>query len=605
MPILDGYLIIAKDVPTFVIPVLVDRPGSNHSLIQQIDVNNRIVSFFEIDVGNNHEDTPFKFEFNVGDKAVWAFRSLAGEISFSDFAGMKKELGGRLFAGEFDNFPLIESQVAKFCDNSLAYSGALSKSYKLIQSRSKLAAAIWRDSSILLPLAKKDLARAVPKHLTSEIDETRLLATGTTILLELPGKLHDFLVSQSTELELADTLAIGNAFGLTSYGFTGVAVGSNPTGPETKFDEMYGELVPFTGIGDMVAQNSPSFRRIRRLIPPWITKNKNPAAKWPLVTFCVINTDPETIVSAIEFVKTRARETVKIAIVTLPITFGTSSRHRLDLIKLDSVRPHFDYVFIIGNHVLQKPTGRAPRLTASSRAVKYVRACVDGIMQVVWASGAPSTRKEFFAIFPRDGFGVVGRALGTKDTPPEQILQEAIASALNDRLPLRHARRLSLVGPPHIVDDSHILSFLDKTADATLSQTISIVSTNRRAAVTLLGFGVRPVEQSERRHREFCLELLYSKNFSVIRETAAVVRGEFAKNRKIVIGFSSSERSLGQVIAAIEKTSLKTRCVLTNFVLSPSDVDYFWRRRIAVFHYTLLDIYLAQRMSLTPLQRGP
>jgi hypothetical protein len=603
MPILDGYLIVAKDVPTFVVPVLVDRPGSNHSLIQQINIDNRIASFFEIDVGNNYEDTPFKLEFNVGDKAVWAFRSLNGEISFSDFSTLKKELDGRLFAGEFSKFPLIESQVAKFCDNSLAYSSALSKSYELIQSRSKLAAAIWRDSSVLLPLAKKDLARALPEHLRSEIDETRLIATGTTILLELPRKLHAFLESQSTELGLADTLTIGNAFGLTSYAFKGLTARSEPTNPESNFDEMYGEIVPFTGIGDLAAQNGPSFRRIRRLIPPWISKSKKPTAKWPLVTFCVINTNPEKILQALEFVKNQAGETVKIAIVTLPITFGTSSRHRPDLMKLEALRPQFDYVFIIGNHVLQKPIGTAPRLAASSRAVKYVRACVDGIMQAVWASGAPSTRREFLAIFPRDGFGLVGRALGAKDTSPEQILQEAITSALNDRLPLLRARRLLAVGPPHIVDDGHVLSFLDKAADVTVNETMSIASTNRRAALTLLGFGVLPVEQNERRHREFCLDLLHSRKFSILRQTKVVVYGEFAKGKEIVVGFSSYERSLDRVITALETTSFKTRCVLTDFALSPSGVEYFWSKRIAVFHYSLLDTYLDRGMSLPSFRR--
>ena len=70
MPSLDGCLIVAKDVPSFVIPLLVDRPGSNLPLIQQIDTDNRIASFFEVDVGNNYEDAPFNFELNVGDKAL-------------------------------------------------------------------------------------------------------------------------------------------------------------------------------------------------------------------------------------------------------------------------------------------------------------------------------------------------------------------------------------------------------------------------------------------------------------------------------------------------------------------------------------------------------
>jgi hypothetical protein len=205
MPILDGYLIVAKDVPTFVIPVLVDRPRSNHSLIQQIDIDDRITSFFEVDVGNNYEDTSFNFEFNVGDQAIWGFRSLSGEVTFGDFITLKKDLESRFFASEFNNYPLIEAQIAKFCGLSSAYSSALAKSYELMQRRSKLAATIWRDCSVLLPLARKELARFLPRHLISDVDDVRLIGTGKTILLELPQRMHDFLNSEANDLKLADS----------------------------------------------------------------------------------------------------------------------------------------------------------------------------------------------------------------------------------------------------------------------------------------------------------------------------------------------------------------------------------------------------------------
>src|ERR1700733_14384487 len=208
MPSLHGFLIVAKDVPSFSIPVLIDRPGSNLPLIQQIDADDRIASFFEVDVGNNYEDAPFKFELEVGDKALWAFRSLNGEIIFGDVASLKIEMTSRLFANEFTNFPLIESQIAKFCELSSSYASALAKSIEMMQSRSKLAAAIWRDCSVLLPLAKRDMAQALPKHLCSELDGVRLVGTGNTILLELPRNVHDFLQSKVAELKLTDTLNI-------------------------------------------------------------------------------------------------------------------------------------------------------------------------------------------------------------------------------------------------------------------------------------------------------------------------------------------------------------------------------------------------------------
>jgi hypothetical protein len=221
-------------------------------------------------------------------------------------------------------------------------------------------------------------------------------------------------------------------------------------------------------------------------------------------------------------------------------------------------------------------------------------------MQIIWASAAPKTRNEFFKIFPRRGFCLVGRASGKKDSAPEKILQKAIESTLNERLPLHHGKRLVLVGPPSIVDNSHVLSFLDKAADVTLNETMSIVSTSRRTAVTLLGFGIELVAQNEHRHREFCLELLHARGFIVHRESAAYVHGEFSNGRKVVIGFSSSERSLDHVSATIYRTSAKTRCILANFALNTLGVEHYWSRKIAVFHYSLLDAYLKGNMSSPP-----
>lgn len=603
MPNLHGFLVVAKDVPSFAIPVLIDRPGSNLPLIQQIDINNRIASFFEVDVGNNYEDTHFKFELNIGDEALWAFRLLWGDTICGNFDSLKAELADRLSANQFTNFPLIETQIAKFCELTSSYASALAKSYELIQRRSKLAAAIWRDCSVLLPLARKDLAQSLPKHLSSELDNVRLVGSGNTILLELPRNVHDFVSSRVTELKLTDTLGIGYAFGLTDYALRDIGVRENSFKSKFTFDEPYGELVPFTGIGNMVAKNSPSHTRTRILTPPWIDKNRRPTATSPLVRFCVINTDIEKIDHALRFVAGRAEKTINIAIVTSPITFGTSRGHKLNPRLLHSLRPTFDYVFVIGNHVIQMPTGAAPRLAASSRAVKYVRACVDGVMQLIWSSGAPRTPKEFFAIFPRDGFGLVGRAFGTRESAPKEILQEAIESALNERLSLSRSKRLIAVGPASIVNDGRVLSFLDQAADAALNEALSVVSTSRRAAVTLLGFGIKLLAQTEPGHRLFCLELLHTRKFSIVREAETFIQGKFINGNTVAIGFSASEQSLEHMCAVIDRTANKIRCVLTNFALNASDIEHYWNRRIAVFHYTLLDTYLKEGMSLPPLRR--
>ena len=602
MPSLDGCLVVARDVPSFVVPVLVDRPGSNLPLLQEIDQGNRVTSFFEVDVGNSYEQLDFKFEVDIGDQAIWGFRSLTGDVCVGTFDALKGELQDRLFSGEFGDFPLIETQISKFCNLSSSYASALSKSYQLMATRSKLGAEIWRDCSVLLPLAKKELAQAIPKRLSSELDHIRLIGSGNAILLELPSKIHEYITMAAYRPNLEETLKLGHVFGLTSYKMQASDAGPGVRDHTSSFDAPYGELVPFTSIGDLAAKNSPSFSTTRRLIPPWVKNNARPNQQSPLVTFCVINTDLKNIDSALRFAAHSSKETIKIAIVTSPITFGASRGHQQSMSLLDSLRPTFDYIFVVSNHVLQMPTGAAPRLAASSRAVQYVRACVDGVMQIVWAPAAPQTARDFYRIFPRQGFCIVGRATGNKSTAPRKLLQDALASALNEPLPLHQGQLLALVGPPAVVDNTDVVSFLQKADDITPAETLSVASTGRRAAATLLVFGIALAAQRERRFREFCLELIHHKNFSVTRKSLSVVFGEFAKGRTIAVGFAT-ERTLNRVITEIKGSSIKTMCVLTNFKLETPGVEHYWSQGIAVFHYSLLDSYIKHQMSAPPRAR--
>jgi hypothetical protein len=76
MPLLDGFMIVTREAPSFVIPVFVDRPGSNRSLVQKICAQDRVTDFLEIEVGNLYETASDRVSVGIGDHALWGFRSL-------------------------------------------------------------------------------------------------------------------------------------------------------------------------------------------------------------------------------------------------------------------------------------------------------------------------------------------------------------------------------------------------------------------------------------------------------------------------------------------------------------------------------------------------
>jgi hypothetical protein len=365
-----------------------------------------------------------------------------------------------------------------------------------------------------------------------------------------------------------------------------------------------GELISYSSIGDRVQRTSPSVpRRAILLIPPSAGGRMPPKSMRPLVSISVINTEQSNLDAAVRRVNTLSNETIKVAIVTLPITFGTSRGHRLGLIELKALTPQFDYVFIVGNHVLQKPIGRAPRLSSLSRAVKYVKACIDALMQIVWVSRGPKSPANFYRMFPRKGFCLVGRGGGNKNQSTQDTLREAVSSALSTQLPLLTGKRIVVVAPPAIIDDEQTDKFLEEAATHSRRQTLAVQSTGSRLTATVLAFGVAPVEQNVGQYRQFILELLYSRRFNLLRETKRVMFGKFPRTSMIAFRPVSAESEIDDAISNVERTQAKGRCIITNFSPSGAWYEYCVRRNILAMHHSSLDEALLR--GFTPKVASP
>jgi len=108
---------------------------------------------------DHYQEVDTYTEVQIGERALWGFRSLTGQIILGPMKELSKTLKIRLANNEYEKFPFIEAQVARFCDSTKAYHRALKKSYTALRSLSELSADIWRDSVIILPEAKKELSK--------------------------------------------------------------------------------------------------------------------------------------------------------------------------------------------------------------------------------------------------------------------------------------------------------------------------------------------------------------------------------------------------------------------------------------------------------------
>jgi hypothetical protein len=259
----------------------------------------------------------------------------------------------------------------------------------------------------------------------------------------------------------------------------------------------------------------------------------------------------------------------------------------------------FDYVFVVGNHIYQKPIGFAPRLAASNRAAKYVRACMNGLMQIAWAKNGPKTRAAFHKTFPR-GFGIVGRCdLVTAEATGADIIHGAVTNARHERLPIRRAERLAVIAPQTILDRPESELLLGTLANSSKNSVASIPSTDVRQAATLLAFGVKPTRRSAARTKEFGLEVLRSRGFLVERETSELTYGYFANIGSVVVGFSSSETLVDDTISRISRSRTKQKLILADYDPSPPLFKHCATKSIIIVHFSWLDECLSAHLSVS------
>src|ERR1700732_1486521 len=140
MPLLHGYLNPTPRMPCFLIPLFVEYPGSNRVLVQRISQNDCIEAFLEMDIEANCQSPTEGAEVALGRDAFWAFQLTNTEILQGSVKAVTAELTPFLIAGTFRKFPLIQSQVAKFCGDTERYRQALGLSYKKLLRYSSISA---------------------------------------------------------------------------------------------------------------------------------------------------------------------------------------------------------------------------------------------------------------------------------------------------------------------------------------------------------------------------------------------------------------------------------------------------------------------------------
>lgn len=218
MPTVIGFLNPNPAPPSFLIPLLALRPGSNKNLIQLINSFGKIDAFVEFESGINCPFRDDPIERHVGEDAFWAFQLHAGDVLHGTEVELRKELHALLLRNVFEKTPLLQCEVAKFCNDAILYASLTRACFAtLVANSSKIAAEIWRDTILLLPAVKAELGKKLTPDIIARnpsFSGIRVELHDHELVIEFPWHMFPPRSVSENLADLPNTLPLAEPFGI-------------------------------------------------------------------------------------------------------------------------------------------------------------------------------------------------------------------------------------------------------------------------------------------------------------------------------------------------------------------------------------------------------
>jgi hypothetical protein len=235
---------------------------------------------------------------------------------------------------------------------------------------------------------------------------------------------------------------------------------------------------------------------------------------------------------------------------------------------------YFEYVFVIGNHLLQKHIAFAPNLAAQGKANSYARLCIDTILELLLWLRSRAERLE--SVLPCGGLCLIGRGEFDNEDGSVGAARRAVGSSLNEKLLLVRARHLLMVRTGR--DSKGVKSkstWVDQSFGIS-SHRVDVINlenvSNWRRGATFLAAGIVPTEPTHEQFGVFCRDLIVSLGWSIMRrDVAGGVELAMALNGKKMVRVATytNGTDAAELVTAMRKFTYNSEplCILTNVSL--------------------------------------
>lgn len=589
MAFLHRLLSVGGETPGFLLPIFRSQHGANQELIQRIDQHDNISSFEPIilsdDQGSREGTAPNLPDFvvDVGNEAVWAFRDQHGEVRIGNASELRRSGLEMLATGALASFPMAAAEMAAFCEAEVQYPEVMRSAFSSLLTLSKRGAEIWRDSVVLLPAIKHDIADQVrtPGGVAfldvvaiSERDVTRIYGPSTLAGL--------------TRLPRWKKLA--GIFGINR--FTIHETGRSVPRP-AKSTESSWTVLGLGGVSDYVFTKAPFFGSARHadiapgvVIASGLAANDRTVQAAPLLISVVKSNVEDARLIGDLTQRTVPQHAIKHALNIRPIGHGPLHA-KPSPAALRKMLVGYDRIWIIANH-RQRHTGTVwNSLSVSNVASRCVRAAALGLIACL---GAKEGKFILEGSQQTTSFGLFGAARYFSSLSQGETILRVLYSMLCEDALLHSSSKIVILWPYEILPDQKYRSVQLGSHEYEV-ELISRPQEGRRV-VDVVGFAldVSLAQNTEGEFRDLCVSILAGFGWRVRNDDgrSLLLENDGEVLRAWPVDSSVKALRLFDQESEFERADL----VISNKTISKSIKSHAIEKGWALVHYSELGIWL-------------
>lgn len=505
MAVLHRLISVAGETAGFLLPIFRTYPMSNQELIQHIDLHDHIVSLEPIVVGAPSDiKWTANIEVQIGERALWAFRDPLGGIHMGRAADIQKAGLELLSNNSLGSCPMAAAEMAAFCNAEEEYPEVMLSAFNTLREFSGHGAETWRDTVVLLPKIKEDLAHQLKPSVREKIDLNDVFAITHRSVTHIYAP--ELLTSSMVDLPRWYKLA--SIFGIQRFQIHPI----NPQSKKAVARVPEWSLFGFGGIARYVIERSPFFGSK--------FSKDGILAKGPLVQTTNIRLMIGIVTSDMRYMRQVSHiahdmpttGTTKHAINIRPIGFGTPRKDKLSPMAIRKAFNDFDCVWLVANH-RQRQTGTfTVNFTASNIASRIARAASSGLIACLHMEKGMELLSE---AGKERGFGLVGAVKFTGALEMREMIRRVLYSMLCEDAHLHSASKIAILWPYDI--DANHREIIELGAHRYMVELFSRPKTNRFQDVVGFALNVQLSGRTKQEFSDFCLSLTAGYSWTLRR----------------------------------------------------------------------------------------